>query len=159
MDADTLARQLRALAERTEITELLDRFERSLDERRYDEDWARAFLTEDVLARLPGGTFRGRDALRGHLREVMALFDRTMHVNTNAVVETDGDRATARGSQISTHVLADGSEGVFISAGRTEIELARTAEGWRISAVSLHQVWTQGTPPQPTEAQVPVFAR
>ncbi len=78
----------------------------------------------------------------------MALFDRTVHLGTNAVLEIDGDRATARGTQLSTHVLADGSEGVFLSAGHADSELVRTPEGWRIAASSLRIAWTQGTPPR-----------
>jgi hypothetical protein len=148
MDTDTLARQLRALTDRAEITELLDRYLRSLDEGRIDEEWARAFHTEDVVWRMPVGTFRGRDTVLERTRSAMALFDRTVHLSTNVVVELDGDRATARGAQLSTHVLADGSEEVFVSAGHTETELVRTPEGWRISATSLRVVWTRGTPPR-----------
>ncbi|MFI2787176.1 nuclear transport factor 2 family protein, partial [Kitasatospora sp. NPDC018614] len=58
------------------------------------------------------------------------------------------DRAAVRGAQVSTHVLADGSDGVFVSAGHTETELVRTADGWRISASALRVVWTQGRPPR-----------
>jgi hypothetical protein len=97
---------------------------------------------------MPIGTVRGRDAVLAHIRRGMALFDRTVHLGTNAVIELDGDRATARGAQLSTHVLADGSEAVFISAGHADTELARTADGWRIRASSLRITWTQGTPPR-----------
>jgi hypothetical protein len=70
-----------------------------------------------------------------------------VHLGSNTVIELDGDRATARGAQLSTHVLADGSGEVFVSAGHTESELVRTPAGWRISATALRVAWTQGTPP------------
>lgn len=140
-------RQLQALIDRAEITDLLDRYLRSLDDGVLDEEWAGAFHTEDVTAEMPIGTVHGRDALLARVRQGMALFDRTVHLGTNTVIEIDGTRATARGAQLSTHVLADGSADVFISAGHTDTELVRTADGWRISATSLRVAWTQGTPP------------
>lgn len=143
-----MQRQLQYLTDRAEITDLLDRYLRSLDEGRFDEAWARAFHTEDVTAELPVGTVHGRGALLARVGAAMALFDRTVHLGTNAVLEIDGDRATARGTQLSTHVLADGSEGVFLSAGHAGSELVRTPEGWRIAASSLRIAWTQGTPPR-----------
>ncbi|MGW7490374.1 nuclear transport factor 2 family protein [Streptomyces sp. NPDC054786] len=152
MDTDTMQRQLRELTDRAELTDLLDRYLRSLDEGRFDEAWARAFHTEDVTAELPIGSVHGRDALSAQVGAAMALFDRTVHLGTNAVIEIDGDRATARGAQLSTHVLADGSEGVFISAGHADHELVRTADGWRIAHSTLRIVWTQGKPPRvPTD--------
>lgn len=140
-------RQLQALIDRAEITDLLDRYLRSLDDGVLDEEWAGAFHTEDVTAEMPIGTVHGRDALLARVRQGMALFDRTVHLGTNTVIDIDGPRATARGAQLSTHVLADGSADVFISAGHTDTELVRTADGWRISATSLRVAWTQGTPP------------
>ncbi|MEW2632117.1 nuclear transport factor 2 family protein [Streptomyces sp. NPDC048389] len=145
---DRMRHELRALTDRAEITDLLDRYVGSWDRDVLDEQWARSFHTEDVTAEMPVGTVSGRDALLTTVRRAMALFDRTVHLATNPVIELDGDRATARGAQLSTHVLADGSEDVFVSAGRTDTHLRRTPDGWRISATSLRVVWTQGTPPQ-----------
>ncbi|MGW1013675.1 nuclear transport factor 2 family protein [Streptomyces termitum] len=146
--ADETRRQVRALTDRAEITDLMGRYLLSLDEGVFDEEWARAFHTEDVTAEMPIGTVRGRTAVLERIRQGMALFDRTVHLGTGLTVEVDGDRATARGAQLSTHILADGSDGLFVSAGHTDSELVRTADGWRISATALRVVWTRGTPPR-----------
>ncbi|MER7489638.1 nuclear transport factor 2 family protein [Streptomyces sp. NPDC126497] len=158
MDIEEMQRQVRALTDRAEITDLMDRYLRSLDDGVFDEEWARAFHTEDVIAEMPIGTVRGRDALLARVRRGMALFDRTVHLGTNAVVELDGARATVHGAQVSTHVLADGSDGVFVSAGRTVTGLVRTADGWRISASTLRVVWTQGSPPRLPDDFAPAAA-
>ncbi|MEU6479352.1 nuclear transport factor 2 family protein [Streptomyces sp. NPDC047017] len=152
MDTEETRRQLRNLTDRAEITDLLDRYLRSLDEGVFDEEWARAFHTEDVSAEMPIGTVHGRAALLARVRRAMALFDRTVHLRTNTVIEIDGDRATARGAQLSTHVPADGPAGLFVSAGHTDDELVRTPDGWRIRASALRVVWTQGTPPRLPDA-------
>lgn len=154
MDNEDLRNHVRTLTDRADISDLLSRYLRSLDERTFDkdgEDWARAFYTEDVTAETPIGTLRGRAAILERFREGMAMFDRTVHFTTDNVIEVDGDRATVRGAQLSTHVLADGSEEVFISAGHVETDLVRTADGWRISATSLRLVWTHGVPPDVPE--------
>ncbi|GEC09459.1 hypothetical protein SSP24_71140 [Streptomyces spinoverrucosus] len=152
MENEAIERRLRNLTDRADISDLMSRYLHSLDEGVFDEDWARAFHTEDVTAEWPIGSVHGREALLEHVRGGMALFDRTVHMCTDAVIEVDGDQATVRGNQLSTHVLADGSGSLFISAGQVSTELVRTAEGWRISATSLRVVWTQGTPPRlPTE--------
>ncbi|MEU2834544.1 hypothetical protein ABZ667_38885 [Streptomyces lavendulae] len=65
----------------------------------------------------------------------------------NTGIEIDGAGPTARGAQLSTHVLADGSGDAFISAGHTEAHPVRTADGRRISDSALRVVWTQGPPP------------
>ncbi|MET9291841.1 nuclear transport factor 2 family protein [Streptomyces sp. NPDC003077] len=147
MDLEEMQRHLRALTDRAEITDLLDRFVRSLDEGRFDEAWARAFYTEDAVAEMPVGTARGRDAVREAVRGGIGLFDRTVHFGTNPVITLDGDRATARGAQLSTHILPGGADRLFVSAGHTDTELVRTSEGWRIARSSLRVVWTAGERP------------
>ncbi|MFF0626288.1 nuclear transport factor 2 family protein [Streptomyces sp. NPDC004296] len=152
------ARQLQHLTDRAEITDLLDRYLRSLDEGVFDEAWGRAFYTEDATAEMPLGTVRGRDAVVARIREGMALFDRTVHLGGNAVIEIDGDRATARGAQLSTHVPADGSEALFVSGGHADTALVRTPDGWRITASALRVVWTEGTPPRLPAGMGPAHA-
>lgn len=158
MDTEEMQRQIQALTDRAEITDLMDRYLRSLDDGVLDEEWARAFHTEDVTAEMPIGTVHGRDALLSRVRRGMALFERTVHLGTNTVIEIDGSRASARGAQLSTHVLADGSGSVFVSAGHTDTELIRTPDGWRISASTLRVVWTQGPPPRLPDGLAPVSA-
>ncbi|MFD9721935.1 nuclear transport factor 2 family protein [Streptomyces sp. NPDC059076] len=158
MDDEAMQRQLRDLIDRAAISDLMDRYLLSLDEGVFDEEWARAFHTENVTAAMPIGTVHGRDALLARVRRGMALFDRTLHLGTNAVIEINGDQATARGAQLSTHVLADGSGSVFISAGQTDTELVRTADGWRVSSSLLRVTWTQGTPPQLPDELSPTTA-
>ncbi len=52
---------------------------------------------------LPIGTVHGRDELLAHVSRAMTLFDRTVHLGTNAAIEIDGDRATSRGAQRHPH--------------------------------------------------------
>lgn len=148
MDTSEMQRQLRALTDRAEITDLMDRYLRSLDDGVFDEAWAGNFHTESVTAEMPIGTVQGLTAFLAHIQRGMALFERTVHLGTNNVIEINDGLATVRDAQLSTHVLADAPGNVFVSAGHTETELVGTGDGWRISASALRVVWTQGTPPQ-----------
>ncbi|MGW4822728.1 nuclear transport factor 2 family protein [Streptomyces sp. NPDC004227] len=48
---------------------------------------------------MPIGTVHGRDAMMAHVRRGMALFGRTVHLGTNAIIEVvDGARANTRGA-------------------------------------------------------------
>ncbi|GGT20175.1 hypothetical protein GCM10010222_72680 [Streptomyces tanashiensis] len=136
MTTDTLA-----------VTRLFDRYLRSLDDRGpFDEAWAASFFTADATTSTPAGDVRGREAVAANIRGAMGLFDRTVHFGSNYLVDVDGDRATLLGNQLSTHVLAaDGS--LFVSGGRTENDLVRTADGWRLSRADLRIAWTRGNPP------------
>ncbi|MEK9520251.1 nuclear transport factor 2 family protein [Streptomyces sp. NPDC087908] len=136
-----------ALSDTAAITRHFDRYLRSLDDRgTYDESWAAAFFTEDATTSTPAGDVRGRDAIAANVRMAMGLFDRTVHFGSNYLIDVDGDRATLLGNQLSTHVLAADGE-LFVSGGRTENELVRTAGGWRLSRADLRIAWKQGNPP------------
>ncbi|MGP4002102.1 nuclear transport factor 2 family protein [Streptomyces sp. 8N706] len=146
MDIETLHADIRALTDRSEIADLFGRYLHSLDDREFDEAWAARFFTEDASTATPAGKVQGRNAVLENVRTAMSLFDRTVHVGSDYVIEVDGDRALLRAHQLSTHVLV-GGEDVFISAGRADNALVRTADGWRLHRADLHITWTQGTPP------------
>ena len=48
---------------KSEIAELVDRYLCSLDERNFDEDWARRFFTEDAAVAFPIGNAEGIDEI------------------------------------------------------------------------------------------------
>ncbi|MGP3971610.1 nuclear transport factor 2 family protein [Streptomyces sp. 6N223] len=143
---------LRGLLDRAEITDLVDRYLRSLDERdAFDEEWARSLATEDVRSETPVGPAQGRSALAQHTQGALAQFARTQHVGANPVIELSGDAATVRLNALMTHIHPDelherlGER--FIVGGVIEGGLARTEEGWRFRRITIRVVWTDGHPP------------
>ncbi|MCK7625983.1 nuclear transport factor 2 family protein [Streptomyces sp. RS10V-4] len=95
------------------------------------------------------------DAVVARIREGVALFDRTVHLGGSTAVALDGDRATARAAQLSTHALADPPGELFVSGGHADTELVRTPDDWRIAATALRIAWTRGTPPRLPAAAAP----
>ena len=132
---------------KAEIAELLDRYLRSLDERRFDEHWAREFFTEDVRAQFPIGTVDGIGAITASTRRGVLQFDRTQHIGLNYLIDSaaDGTQVTVRWNQLNHHVHPGGGD-LFISGTRCEAEVVRTELGWRIARTTMHVVWTTGRP-------------
>jgi hypothetical protein len=160
-DIETLQRQVRMLLDRAEISDLVDRFSRDLDdytleERRFDVAWVRSYFTEDASVEYPVGSATGAERIAALIDgRGMAPFQRTQHVTTNYVIDLDGDRASVRFNLIATHVHAEDVRqrlgeplGAHFTVGDYyEGETVRTDAGWRFSRQALHVTWTEGRPP------------
>lgn len=150
--------QLDEVAQRAEIGALLDRYLLSLDENRIDDAWSRSIFTADVRIEFPVSHHEGVDGLATYHREALAKFERTQHLNSGAVIDLDGDRATVRANLISTHVLrsvpvppgADWAS-LFTTGTYVDGEARRTADGWRFRRLSFRLVWATGNPPTPKD--------
>ncbi|MDT0467834.1 nuclear transport factor 2 family protein [Streptomyces gibsoniae] len=139
-----------------EITLLVDRFFRALDERTFASGWTDDFLTEDSGMETPLGTFHGADAVRA-TEEALGRYDRTQHLVSGVVVDAaaGADRAAASWNALMTHVHNDatlreygaGTDPLFTVGGRFDAELRRTSAGWRFSHVTVRPIWTRGRPP------------
>ncbi|MGP4112177.1 nuclear transport factor 2 family protein [Streptomyces sp. 4N509B] len=140
------------LRDRMEIVDLMDRYLRSLDEdETYDEDWARAYVTEDVRSEVPVGEAVGWREVARQTEAALAQFERTHHVGANHVVDLDGDRAAVRCNAVMTHLhpaaLRERLGERFTVGGVVEGEVVRTAAGWRLARVAIRPVWFDGQPP------------
>ncbi len=144
VDVAQIRRQLRELADRNEITELVSRLGLWLDEQRFDE--ARSIFTEDVAVQTPGGESQGIALVAEQARRNHAGYARTQHVITNILVTLDGDRATVQANLIVTFVhRADAPEQHFALGERYQFEAVRTPQGWRLSRMHVSPVWSAGS--------------
>ncbi|MDR6978052.1 hypothetical protein J2X68_004776 [Streptomyces sp. 3330] len=140
-----------------EISTLVSRFFRALDERNLVGDGARAYVTDDVRSVTPVGAADGAEAM-AHAQEALGRYARTQHIASDVLVdvEPDSGRATASWNALMTHVHHEATlrrrgadaDPLFTVGGRWEAELRREREGWRISRMSVRAVWTTGQPPE-----------
>jgi SnoaL-like protein len=132
---------------KSEIAELLDRYLCSLDERDFDEDWARGFYTEDAAVAFPIGNAEGIDAILANTRHGVRRFARTQHLGLNYQVDATpgGSAASARWNQVNHHVHPEGD--LFSSGTWSEADFVHTPVGWRIARTAMHVTWTDGRPP------------
>ncbi|WP_405625814.1 nuclear transport factor 2 family protein [Streptomyces sp. NBC_00016] len=141
----------------TEISMLVSRFFRALDERKFEGDWARGYVTDDVRTTTPIGAADGVEAM-AHARKALERYARTQHITSDLVIDVEpaSGRATASWNALMTHVHHDttlrqrgeDADPLFTVGGYWEAELRREREGWRISRMSVQALWTTGQPPE-----------
>jgi ketosteroid isomerase-like protein len=121
--------------DRQDITDLISRLGRWLDDKRFDD--ARSVLTEDVTVKTPGGQAEG-------IERVVAQASRnhqvpTQHLITNVLVDVDGDAAIA-----TANLLVTFAGSVLERHGeRYRFGVLRTPEGWRLSRIEVTPVWRE----------------
>jgi hypothetical protein len=123
------------MTDRQDITDLISRLGRWLDDKDFDD--ARSVLTETVTVSTPGGQAEGID-------RVVAQASRnhqvpTQHLITNVLVDLDGDHATA-----TANLLVTFAGSVLERQGeRYSFGVARTPDGWRLSRIEVTPVWRE----------------
>ena len=132
---------------RSEIAELVDRYLCSLDQRKFDKDWAGGFFTEDAVVEFPIGNAEGIDGIVVNTRLGVLSFARAQHLGMNYLVDGSfrGEGASARWNQVNHHVHPEGD--LFSSGTWSEADFVQTRSGWRIARTTMHVTWTSGRPP------------
>ena len=155
----TIDATLQQLADRNEITDLVNRLGVVLDEGHFDD--LRSLLAEDATARTPGGTVEGREAVIAQASRNHPPEQPIQHVITNVLVDLDGARAQARANLVVYFgPLAGASDSAVPPAPPVEYtagevyhyDLVRTSEGWRFSRIQTTPVWRSGTPFRPPQS-------
>ena len=124
--------------DREAISDLITRLYRLLDEQRFDE--LSSVYTEDAELVFPRGEMHGLDAVKAKARERAVQYPRMQHLNTDLVVEVDGDVARARGNHLAFHVEPSGTR--FDAGVVHHFEAARTPAGWRLTRVTGDLIWS-----------------
>jgi uncharacterized protein (TIGR02246 family) len=119
------------MSDKVEILSVLARYARGLDVRNF------ALVAEcfapDATAEYSGREFSGADAIVAFVHAV-ERFKATTHVITNAVVEVDGDTATAHSQAVAYLVSSEAEpDAVRIRGIRYDDELRKRDGRWRIT--------------------------
>lgn len=145
----TDAEEVRDMLDRQQITALVDRLGRALDEGRFDD--LRAIYTPDAIAKTPGGTAEGRDALIAQASRNHTADKRIQHVISNVLVDVRGNAADVRANLIATFAPAPANGTIpqpqYTLGEIYRFDAVRTAEGWRLSRVQTTPIWSTGTRP------------
>jgi hypothetical protein len=123
--------QLQALVDRAAIQDVLTRYAHGVDRR----DLAIVASCFAPGARYEGSLGNGTiDIALDALRERMPRYRTTMHLLTNFLIELHGDAATSETYALVYHRLEGEDEDEdFVVGVRYLDELARLADGWRIT--------------------------
>ncbi len=143
---------LRAIADKIEIHELLARCARGVD----TKDWSlyRSVFTSDASI-----DYSSAGAIAGTLDEVaewleagFAHIPMTQHFISNVEVDLDGDRATAR-AMFYNPMQLPGMNELSYCGGYYHHDLLRTADGWKSERLVEENLWFTNGPdevPNPT---------
>lgn len=136
--------RVQELADRLDIADVLARYCDALDQRRWE--LLTEVFTSDASADYGSvGTPAGVEAITTAIRRTIDDLDATQHLIGNLQVQVHGDTATAQCYLISQHVRSAQPGGEeYLLGGRYVDELARTADGWRITFRRLHRMWASG---------------
>ncbi|MTE13919.1 nuclear transport factor 2 family protein [Nocardia aurantiaca] len=153
---DTTTRQIQQLADKFEITELVHRLGRALDEGDWDE--LAALYTADATARTPGGLASGRTALVSQASRNHSPDKRIQHLINGILIDLDGDAATIRANLLVVFAWGLAQDPALGAQPRLTLgevyrfDAVRTPEGWQFSSVASTPVWSVGTRPTPPAA-------
>jgi hypothetical protein len=126
------------IADHVEIAALVARLGRVLDERQFDE--LRTIYTPDAESRSPRGELSGIDEIVEVLQRTSPEEEKTQHLNTNVVVDIDGDRAEVSASQLVYFFRAD--QAPHRTAGvQAAYTAVRTPNGWRFMRARISRLW------------------
>ena len=125
---------LRALADRSEINDLLVRYSTAIDAREWDL-LDTVFMPDARLDYRSAGGITGRyPEVKRWLSEVLPMFRATQHLVMNSHVELAGDEARGTTQFLNPNeATIDGAPWIFTVGGTYHDRLVRTPDGWRIA--------------------------
>jgi hypothetical protein len=125
---------LAQLADRAEITDLIVRYTRALDQRRWNEFDSIFSADAHIDYSAFGGVAGDLAAAKEFLASTMPLFTVTQHMLGLPAIDLEGDAATAVTPCHNPMVLSSGR--LMVCSLWYHHELVRTGEGWRIRRLS-----------------------
>ena len=145
--------EVRELADRLEIQELLSRYCFAVD--RADWDLLATVYTDDAVMAGFDPVVEGRDAIVDTLEQSFSLemFPRRQHAISASMIILDGDRASGETYFVAPCGHDDGG-GVFWQIGTYHDRFVRTPDMWRIARREVEVTFTDGSPPAALAAAV-----
>lgn len=135
------------ISDHVEINQLIQRYGRALDEKKYDllktvfaPDAELVYLLGEQMIKLP---MSESDNL---FKKFLTKCYWTSHLISNPVLEIRGDTAESRSHVTATHIQIkqDGSQNIWIVSGAYEDELVRLSGGWRIKKRIANAPYVEG---------------
>ncbi|WP_436789105.1 nuclear transport factor 2 family protein [Yinghuangia sp. YIM S10712] len=131
---------LRTVADKIEIAELLARYARGVDRKEW-ELW-RSVFTPDAQLDYSSvtGIVGSRDEVIKILEQALGTTPMTQHFISNIEVEVDGDRAKATAMFYNPMLLPNMTEQSYCG-GYYRHDLVRTPDGWRSERLVEENTW------------------
>ena len=136
------------------ITEVLNRYFATLDERKLDVETLNGIFTTDAKIVRPHGLVTvGPQAIGESHTENFGRFRATQHIASGFIITHVSDtEARFRGNLVAMHLWAEGqgdpdvdpNENYFLAGGVITGHATLFSDGWRIAEMANHVVWRRG---------------
>lgn len=136
---------IRALADKIEIRELLTRYATGVDNQDWDL-WKTVF-TEDATLDYSdvGGPIGDRDEVGEWLATSLAFLPMMQHLISNLEIDLDGDRAQVK-AMFFNPMRLPGMDELSACGGWYHHDLVRTDDGWRSEKLVEQNLWFHNPP-------------
>ena len=147
----TIEQQIKEHLEKVQISDLLIRYFRSIDDKQFDINIIESTFTGEARIVRPNGSVTfGHENILDVNRKSFARFKATHHVTTDYIIDITGDTAMVRANLTGMHLWAEDENnpipgnksfhaGVVITAKATRIE-----NKWRLDELTYRNVWRTG---------------
>lgn len=138
---------IQEISDRFEIQDLLSDYADIIDLKKFDD--LRNIFSEDahIDYSVFGGAVGDREHIISFLKEAMAIFPNTQHMNANIQIKVSGDTATGRVMCFNPQEMDLGEKSHTYMLGLWYVDqYVRTAEGWRIQKRVEEKSWTFNVP-------------
>jgi len=139
------------LINKAEITSVVNRYFRAIDEKDFDARHFAAFLTADAQSIRPdGSSIVGPEKISASLRQSFTRFESSQHLVSGHDVPIDSHNATVRANLVAMHMWlgsntnANNTDNFFVAGGVIDAALVQVDEQWKISKISNRVVWRAG---------------
>jgi hypothetical protein len=148
---DEHALKITELINKSEVTSVMHRYFRALDEKTFDAQYfASIFAADAKVTRPNGASLVGPKEISASHENSFARFEGSQHLLIGHDISIHGNKATVRANLVAMHMWqgsqtnANNPENVFIAGGVIHSELVQTDGHWKISQLRNEVVWRAG---------------
>lgn len=146
-----LTNELTKLADRTQISELLNRYCSFVDDKCFNIVAVEATFTPNGRYVRPNGSAAvGPEAIASEAK-TFSRFRAMQHVTSDHIIDLEGDIARLRANMIAMHLWSEEESDPrslqthFVAGGVFEAAAVRTADGWRFKELKSRITWRTGS--------------
>jgi SnoaL-like domain len=139
------------LVNKSEITTVVNRYFRALDEKNFDARHFASILTPRAkMTRPNGASLTGPDEISASHEKSFARFEGSQHLVGGHDISIDANTAIVRANLVAMHMWqgsntnANKAENFFVAGGVVRAELVQTDGQWKISQLRTDVVWRAG---------------
>jgi len=151
LNMDEHALTITELVNKAEVTAVLNRYFRALDEKNLDAQHLASIFTADATVTRPNGaSLIGPKEIGASHEKSFARFEGSQHLLTGHDISIHGNQATVRVNVVAMHMWqgsntrANDPENYFVAGGVITSELVQADGRWKISQIRNDVVWRAG---------------